>query len=81
MACEAECRAFLTIQAGFAYIYIYVYIHICIYIYIFTKAGREAGQLLFANEVKIGGLGGALGEKYMGEKYIWEKFVGEEVYG
>ena len=25
MACEAECRAFLTIQAGFAYIYIYFY--------------------------------------------------------
>ena len=67
MACEAECRAFLTIQAGFAYIYIYVYLYIYIF---FTKAGREAGQLLFANAVKIGGLGGALGEKYMGEKYI-----------
>ena len=53
MACEAECRAFLTIQAGFAYIYI------CIYI--FTTAGREAGQLLFANEVKIGGLRGGSG--------------------
>ena len=50
MACEAECRAFLTIQAGFAYIYIY-----------FTIAGREAGQLLFANEVKIGGLRGGSG--------------------
>ena len=68
MACEAECRAFLTIQAGFAYIYICIFIYI--YIYFFTKAGREAGQLLFANAVKIGGLGGALGEKYMGEKYI-----------
>ena len=45
------------------YIYLYIYIF-------FTKAGREAGQLLFANAVKIGGLGGALGEKYMGEKYI-----------
>ena len=78
MACGAECRAFLTIQAGFAYIYICMYInYIFIYIYI-TKAGREAGQLLFANEVKIGGLGGALGEKYMGEKYIWEKSVGEK---
>ena len=56
MACEAECRAFLTIQAGFAYICIYIDVNIYIY---FTKAGREAGQLLFANEVKIGGLGGS----------------------
>ena len=54
MACEAECRAFLTIQAGFAYIYMYIYIY-------FTIAGREAGQLLFANEVKIGGLRGGSG--------------------
>ena len=36
MACEAECRAFLTIQAGFAYIYIYIYVYIYyIYIYIY----------------------------------------------
>ena len=62
----------------------------------FTKAGREAGQLLFATEVKIGGLGGALGEKYiweksvgekymvdpsLGEKYMGEKYVQEEFLG
>ena len=35
MACEAECRAFLTIQAGFAYIYIYICVYIYKYIYIF----------------------------------------------
>ena len=46
-----------------------MYIYRCKKNIYFTKAGREAGQLLFANEVKIGGLGGALGEKYMGEKY------------
>ena len=40
MACEAECRAFLTIQAGFAYIYIYMYI----YIYIFFLR-KPAGKL------------------------------------
>ena len=33
MACEAECRAFLTIQAGFAYIYI------CIYIFYDSRPG------------------------------------------
>ena len=44
MACEAECRAFLTIQAGFAYIYIYMYIYIYIYIYIcFLR--KPAGKL------------------------------------
>ena len=48
MACEAECRAFLTIQAGFAYIYmyicIYIYIYICIFIYIYILR-KPAGKL------------------------------------
>ena len=77
MACEAECRAFLTIQAGlyiyicihiiymyiyYIYLYIYIYIIYNLYIYIYiTKAGREAGQLLFANEVKKRGSGGGSG--------------------
>ena len=40
MACEAECRAFLTIQAGFAYIYICMYItYIFIYIYYESRPG------------------------------------------
>ena len=49
MACEAECRAFLTIQAGFAYIlYIYmcVFISLFIFIYIYIYILRKpAGKL------------------------------------
>ena len=40
MACEAECRAFLTIQAGFAYIYICIYTYMYIYLYIYIYESR-----------------------------------------
>ena len=44
MACEAECRAFLTIQAGFAYICIYIDVK---KIYILRKpAGKLASCCL-----------------------------------
>ena len=46
MACEAECRAFLTIQADI-FIFIFIYIYIYIYIYILRKpAGKLASCCL-----------------------------------
>ena len=57
MACEAECRAFLTIQAGFAYIYIYIYI----FIYIFYESRPGSWPVVVCERSENRGSGGGSG--------------------
>ena len=59
MACEAECRAFLTIQAGFAYICIYI--DVKIYIYIFYESRPGSWPVVVCERSENRGSGGGSG--------------------
>ena len=61
MACEAECRAFLTIQAGFAYIYIYLYICIYLYIIFFYESRPGSWPVVVCERSENRGSGGGSG--------------------